>query len=291
MTEIPFLNQGTYKMWPKILWNGIAVLCLIIFCNGYADSAGKPDVTRHEAKFLENAVNLHIEWQSANPVAQIKVSMPNIEREFSVDSYDNKRNPEGYSGEMNVTLNLGFVPVQAFSYVIQLQDELRLKSQPVTGQVSPSSLLQSGQLNQNTLTYPSTQIYPSGQSVQYGPYNQSIPNYQPVQSGQSGQPSQPQPSVMQIQIQQNVTQPPAQTNKQQAGAVTVIISPFSVADAGAMWRVDGGAWKKSGETMTDMVAGVHSIDFLDVSGWKKPEPQKIMIETGQNVSTAATYQK
>ncbi|MEN6374123.1 MAG: hypothetical protein ABFD75_04975 [Smithella sp.] len=273
----------------KILWNSIAVMCLIIFCSVSAETAGKPDVTRHEAKFLENAVNLHIEWQSVNPVTQVKVSMPNVEKEFPVDSYDNKRNPEGYSGEMNVTLNLGFFPVQTFSYVIQLQDELRVKSQPVTGQISPSSLSQTGQFNQTTQPYPSsTPLYQSGQ---YGQYYQSTPNYQPVQSGQSGQPSQPQPSVMQIQIQQNVTQPPAQTNKQQTGAVTMIISPFSVADAGAMWRVDGGVWKKSGETMTDVVVGVHAIDFLDVSGWKKPEPQKIMIETGQNVSTAATYLK
>jgi hypothetical protein len=36
-------------------------------------SAGKPDVTRHEANFLESAVNLHIE-QSPHPVVLVKIS-------------------------------------------------------------------------------------------------------------------------------------------------------------------------------------------------------------------------
>lgn len=122
-----------------ILWVGFIILCLMAWSFETALTAGKPEVTIHEANFLENAVRMHIEWQSPNPVTLVKISMPNVDKELTIDPYDNKRNRDGYSGEVDVTLNVSGVSDQSFSYVIQLQDELGVKSKPVTGHVKISS--------------------------------------------------------------------------------------------------------------------------------------------------------
>jgi hypothetical protein len=132
-------TKGGTAMKRMILWAGFIILCLAAWSFETASAAGKPDVTRHEAKFLENAVKMHIEWQSPNPVTLVKISMPNVDKELIIDPYDNKRNRDGYSGEVDVTLNVSGVSGQSFTYVIQLQDELRIKSKPVTGHVKISS--------------------------------------------------------------------------------------------------------------------------------------------------------
>ena len=110
------------------------VVCFIILCLfallifGSLQAAGRPDVTRHESNFLESAVNLHIEWQSPNPVVLVKISVAGVEKEIKVDPYDNKRNRDGYAGEVTVTMGLNKIPTQNFIYVVQLEDELRIKS-------------------------------------------------------------------------------------------------------------------------------------------------------------------
>lgn len=119
----------------NILWIGFIILCILAWGLGIVSAAGKPVVTRHEANVLGNSVNIHIEWQSPNPVTSVKVSMPNVEKEFVIDPYDNKRNREGYSGEANLTPNISVAPSQSFNYIIQIQDELRINSEPVVGHV------------------------------------------------------------------------------------------------------------------------------------------------------------
>ena len=130
----------------RILWLLFTILFIVMFYSQSLPAAGKPDVTRHEASFLESAVNLHIEWQSPNPVVLIKISVVNIQKEIKVDPYDNKRNRDGYAGEVNVTLGLDRdrIPRQPFTYVIQLEDELRMKSPLVTGKVNVPQTHQAG---------------------------------------------------------------------------------------------------------------------------------------------------
>ena len=187
-------------------------------------AAGKPDVTRHEANFLESAVNLHIEWQSPNPVVLVKISVVNIQKEIKVDPYDNKRNRDGYAGEVTVTLGLDRdrIPRQPFTYVIQLEDELRIKSPLVTGKVD----------------VPQTQHRPA--AVKWVPLSLS-----------SG--------------------------------------PQAIVDSGAMWRVENGPWKKSGESISDLSAGTHTIEFQDVGNWVKPEKKNVKIEDGKTVTINETY--
>ena len=69
----------------KILWLFFALMFASMLFSESLPAAGKPDVTRHEANFLESAVNLYIEWQSPNPVVLVKISVVNLQKEFKVD--------------------------------------------------------------------------------------------------------------------------------------------------------------------------------------------------------------
>ena len=116
----------------------VLIVCFITLClfallvSGPLRAGGRPDVTRHEANFLESAVNVHIEWQSPNPVVIVTISVAGIEKEIKIDAYDNKRNRDGYAGEVTVTIGLDRVPFQNFIYVVRLEDDLRIKSPVVT---------------------------------------------------------------------------------------------------------------------------------------------------------------
>lgn len=118
-----------------ILWaiciTGIATAA---FC------AERPDVTRYDAQYLDQAVSIHVEWQSPNPVTKVNISTGSQVKEVSVDEYDNRRNPYGYQGEVSVTLP---VDTQLFQqgvpYVIQLEDDLRQRSAVVSGKASIQS--------------------------------------------------------------------------------------------------------------------------------------------------------
>ncbi|MGZ3513085.1 MAG: hypothetical protein ACXU93_03955 [Thermodesulfobacteriota bacterium] len=184
-------------------------------------AAGKPDVTRHEAHFLESTVNVHVEWQSPNPVVLVKISVAGVEKEIKIDAYDNKRNRDGYAGETNVNLGLERAPHHPFSYVIQLEDELRIKSPLVTGKVDVPEAKQ-----------------PGGRQV---------------------------------------------------GTIIVILGPSAIVNSGAMWKVENGPWKKSGESISDLRVGAHTIEFQDIGNWIKPEKKNVKIEDGKTVIINETY--
>jgi hypothetical protein len=206
----------------KVLLISLAILSIVSFINfGTSQAAGKPDVTRHEAYFLESVVNVHIEWQSPNPVVLVKISVAGVEKEIKIDAYDNKRNRDGYAGEINVNLGLDRIPRQPFTYVIQLEDELRIKSPLVTGKVDVPQTKQ-----------------PGGRQV---------------------------------------------------GTIIVIIGPQVSIDSGAMWRVENGPWKKSGESISDLPLGPHTIEFQDVGNWIKPEKKNVMIEEGKTATINVIY--
>jgi len=207
----------------RILWLFLTILFIPMLTSKSSPAAGKPDVTRHEANFLESAVNLHVEWQSPNPVILVKISVVNKEMEIKVDPYDNKRNRDGYTGEVNVTLGLDRdrIPKEPFTYVIQLEDELRIKSPLVTGKVD-------------------------------------VPQ----------------------------TKPPT---GRQVGTIIIIIGPSMAVDSGAMWRVENGPWKKSGESLSDLPVGPHTIEFQDVGSWTKPEKKNVKIEDGKTVIINESY--
>lgn len=187
-----------------ILWTGLILLCFAIGGFETAWAAGKPNVTRHDAKFMENSVNMHIEWQSPNPVTSVKISIPGTTKEIAVDPYDNRRNPDGYSGEVDVNLGIGGLTSQYFNYVVQLQDDLRLKSEPVAGQVKVPSVMQPvgvipaivtpGIVTVPTTTTPTWPSTPGGQQTgQSAPFTGSLTTQQPgaISSGMPSQTSLP----------------------------------------------------------------------------------------------------
>ncbi len=222
-------------------------------------AAGRPDVTRHEVTFLESAVNVHIEWQSPNPVVIVKISVAGVEKEIKVDEYDNKRNRDGYAGEVTVTMGLEKIPTQNFTYVVQLEDDLRIKSPLVTGKVKVATAKQPRP--------PATQIQ----------IQQTIP------------PSGTKP-VKKTGVKPGA-QPPAHSGGEQVGSIIVIIEPQTIVESGAMWRVGNKPWKKSGETIPDLPVGTHIVEFQSVRGWTKPKSENVTIEGGQTLTFNGTYSK
>jgi len=75
------------------------------------------------------------------------------------------------------------------------------------------------------------------------------------------------------------------------GSLQVTIEPEQARNAGAQWRVDGGNWMNSGDTLTGIVTGAHTLTFLAVSGWDAPSNQPVTIQASQTASTTGTYSK
>ncbi len=119
----------------------ISGIMMLIILSISAGAAEKPDIIHHTAQYLDRALHVTLQWQSVNPVTLVRVSAGREAKEVKVDEYDNRRVPGGYSGE--VTVN---IPVEAtlnqkdLPYILQLEDDLRLKSELVTGKATlPSS--------------------------------------------------------------------------------------------------------------------------------------------------------
>ena len=303
----------------KTLLSFFMILGLVFVVSKTLSAAGKPDVTIHEATYMEGTVNMHIEWQSPNPVVMVKITIANKQQEVKVDPYDNKRNRDGYAGEVNVTVGLDYVPNQPFNYIIQLEDDIKGKSTLARGKVKIASYQQPGiviqpqqptmqiQIQQN-ITQPGFQpgIAPGAQpglfpGIQPGALSTIQPGALPgiisgllpgVQTGTfPGVSPGVQPGAFPGAVpgMQTGALPGVQTGTQQIGSLIVIIAPLIAAESGAMWRVEHGAWKRSGEFIPDLPVGIHTIEFQDLGGWIKPESQKVMIEGGQTHTINGFY--
>jgi hypothetical protein len=76
------------------------------------------------------------------------------------------------------------------------------------------------------------------------------------------------------------------------GVLQVVIDPPGAANAGARWRVDGGAWKKSGSLVGSLSVGRHLLDFKGARGWRTPAAQFITVIAGSGgvpLATTGTY--
>jgi hypothetical protein len=264
----------------RVFQTFLSTLGMFLFFIQSIQAAGRPDVTRHEAQFLGGALNMQIEWQSPNPVVLVIISIANIQKEIKIDAYDNKRNRDGYAGEVNFTLNLEGSPNEPFPYVIQLEDELRIKSPLARGNVKVGQ----------SQSPPRFQQFP--QSTTQIQIPQNLPRFGMPQAGiqpdvQLGVQPGLQPGALPA-IMPGIL-PGAQPGSQQGGSLIVIIAPLIVAEGGAMWRVGNGPWKKGGEAVPDLPVGIHTIEFQEVSRWVKPEDQKVMIEGGQTHTINGFY--
>jgi PKD repeat protein len=73
------------------------------------------------------------------------------------------------------------------------------------------------------------------------------------------------------------------------GALTVTLTPQEAVTAGARWRVDGGSWMSSGQTMTGLAKGKHTVEFLQVEGWTTPKSQTVTITPNKTAKATGVY--
>ncbi|MBF0330278.1 MAG: hypothetical protein HQL10_14085 [Nitrospirae bacterium] len=110
------------------------ILCLVSGLSVFAKE--KPEITRHDVQYLDRKVSVTVQWQSPNPVTFVRISAGQDQRDIKVDEYDNRRNQDGYSGEVSISLNVDPRLYQdSIPYVIQIEDDIRQKSELMTGKV------------------------------------------------------------------------------------------------------------------------------------------------------------
>jgi hypothetical protein len=73
------------------------------------------------------------------------------------------------------------------------------------------------------------------------------------------------------------------------GSLQVTITPAAAANAGAEWRVNGGAYHASGAAVTNLSPGNVTVSFKPISGWTAPVSQRAVIAAGQTTAVTATY--
>ncbi len=76
----------------------------------------------------------------------------------------------------------------------------------------------------------------------------------------------------------------AETN----GGLRVTIQPYAAVNAGARWRVDGGALRQS-EATIPLAIGSHVVSFTAVAGWIKPNDQTVFVTGGATTETTGLY--
>ena len=123
----------------------LSVLAVSAFAAG-----GKPDVIRHEGTYLDRALHVIVQWQSHNPVAKVRITAGREQKEIKVDEYDNKRNPNGYDGEVTVVIPVDPALFQAaVPYVVQIEDDLNQRSNLISGRADlPKSSFAGGPMPQ-----------------------------------------------------------------------------------------------------------------------------------------------
>jgi hypothetical protein len=81
------------------------------------------------------------------------------------------------------------------------------------------------------------------------------------------------------------------TYQRQLGALRVTLGPQAARTAGAQWRVDGGEWHNSDETVANLGVGPHLVSFKTVSGWTTPADQTVTVMTGEAAAATGAYKQ
>ncbi|MBN2139043.1 MAG: lamin tail domain-containing protein [Sedimentisphaerales bacterium] len=97
------------------------------------------------------------------------------------------------------------------------------------------------------------------------------------------------PAGQSVQINEDELTSTSGTYVRQTGSLRVTISPAEAVAAGAQWRVDGGAWRDSGATVTGLAVGSHSVEYKDISGWTGPGSEVVDIADGELADIGRAY--
>lgn len=122
-----------------LLITGIVAGFIMLTAGVNSLAAERPEIIRHDVTRLENGLNFNIMWQSANPVTRVVISAGREQKEIRVDEYDNRRNPDGYSGEVSAIVTSEGI-TNTLQYTIQLEDDIRLRSEPLAGKIAAEQL-------------------------------------------------------------------------------------------------------------------------------------------------------
>lgn len=82
----------------------------------------------------------------------------------------------------------------------------------------------------------------------------------------------------------------ASAQEKAGGKLKVTIKPSDAVSAGAKWQVDSdGVWRNSGDSVSNIPAGDHSVTFKKITNWKAPKAQTVTIVDGQTTNFKKKY--
>jgi len=114
------------------------VFVSLFLCAANSDAARKPEIVSHDAKLLQKAISISVQWQSQYPVVLATVSAGKGSKEIELDEYDdNIKDARGFHGEASLVIEIGEIGYldEEVQYVVQLEDDLGRRSRRVTGQI------------------------------------------------------------------------------------------------------------------------------------------------------------
>jgi len=76
----------------------------------------------------------------------------------------------------------------------------------------------------------------------------------------------------------------------ETGSLVVTILPNEANGDGARWRLNGGAWRHSGERVTGLAEGSHTVVFLELDDWIAPQSRSFSITRGQDIKLQVSYE-
>ncbi len=88
-------------------------------------------------------------------------------------------------------------------------------------------------------------------------------------------------------VYKNQTTAVSGTYAEHTGSLQVTIA--SPVPAGAKWRVGGGAWRDSGETVHNLPVGIHIVEYADLAGYDKPQAESVAIIKDMLATATGAY--
>jgi len=79
------------------------------------------------------------------------------------------------------------------------------------------------------------------------------------------------------------------TYSREYGSLMVDIIPDEAVAGGAQWRVDQGAWRNSGVTVSDVYVGGHIVEFKEIYGWISATNRSVLVGEGALTAISAEY--
>ena len=115
----------------------LLLILTVFLLTGVNVYAKKPEVTRHDAQYVDKQLSINLQWQSSESIVSIRIAAGKEIKEVKVDAFENKRNRSGYTGELNVVLQAEPAGSQdSIPYTIQLEDEDGQKSVIAAGKAA-----------------------------------------------------------------------------------------------------------------------------------------------------------